>query len=288
MVCNHDATRLNISLRVYHYNPMPVYDRQSLKTTTEQAAVAAFAHVGSGGSPRLMPITPLLLDGSPAFTLTFARSDLAREISASPQAALVYADSRLAYVGWNPLSVTARAEVIPDPEGKLFREELLHQELRKFPPDRELIGSLLLQRENWWYLPRWIVRVIEAGEPRPVARRAGPDHGVLAYETGGVLLAETASVEDWDADRILVKPFAATAYLPPAGVPAALLFHDFAIPDMDPRTSFLVRGRLENGRLSVSERSGSRTLGKRPGLLARWRAQRDLERRCKAGLKEYV
>lgn len=264
---------------------MPVYDLQTLTTTTEVAAVAAFAFIGVDGTPRIEPVTPLLLDGDPAFTLTYARSGLAREISASPRVALVFSDSRLAYVGWNPLTVTAGAEVVPDPEGDVFREELLDQELRKFPPDRELIGNLLLQRENWWYLPRRIVRIVQAGEPRPVARRSGPDHGILAYEAGDALTAETVRVEDWDADRIPLRPYATGTSLPPDSVPAALFFHDFAPPDMDPRTTFLARGLLENGRLFVSQRSGSRTLGKRPGLITRWRTQRDLERRCKAALK---
>jgi hypothetical protein len=266
---------------------MPVYDQQTLKTTAEMAAVAAFAYTGHDGTPRLIPVTPLLFDGVPAFTLTYARSGLAGEISASRRAALVFADSRLAYVGWTPLAVEARVEVLPDPEGEVFCEELLHQELRKFPPARQFADSPILQREHWWYLPRWIVRAVEAGDPHPVARRAGSDHGVLAYETGDILAAETVRVEDWDAGRIPVRSLAASDSLP-EGSPAALLYHDFATPDMDPRTTFLAIGRLENGRLSVTDRGGSRELGKRSGLLARWRAQRDLERRCKAGIKEHA
>ncbi|CAN5858570.1 hypothetical protein BH18ACT11_BH18ACT11_09630 [soil metagenome] len=267
---------------------MTVYDKQTLTTTVDLAAVAAFAHADAGGIPHVEPVTPLLLDGSPAFTLSYAHSDLARRILASSKTALVFSDSRLAYVGWSPLQVTARVEVVPDPEGRLFREELMHQELRKFPPDSQLIGSMILQRENWWYLPRWIVRLVEAGEPHPVTRRTGPDHGVLAFNTRDALAAETVSVEDWKADRIPVRSFEPYTSLPPEDVPAALFCYDFATPDMDPRTSFLARGRLANGRLSVRERSGSITLDRRPGLLTRWRAQRELERRCKAGLQEHA
>jgi len=264
---------------------MNVYDPQTLTTTTELAAVAAFAYAGPDGVPRLTPVTPLLLDGAPAFTLTYALSDVAREISTAARTALVFSDSRLAYVGWSPLSVTVKVDVLPDQEGELFRDALMTQELRKFPPGRQLVDSPLLQRENWWYLPRWIVRVVEAGEPRPVARRAAPDHGVLAYDSGGVLAADTVHVADWNADRISLRQLSGPP-LPES--PAALLFHDFATPDMDPRTTFLATGRLENGRLFVNRRSGSPDLGKRPGLVARWREQRDLERRCKAGLKEHA
>ncbi len=263
---------------------MSLYDPQTFATTTELSAVAAFAYVGPDGTPRIVPVTPLLLEGDPAFTLTYALSETAQEISTATGAALVFFDSRLAYVGWSPLSVAVRVEVLPDPEGELFREALLTQELRKFPPGRQLIDSPLLQRENWWYLPRWIVRVVEAAEPRPVARRTAPDHGVLAYESGGALTAQTVQVTTWYADRIPVRPLSES--VPPPEGPAALMCHDFAIPDMDPRTTFLATGWLENGRLSVDRRSGSPELGGRPGLIARWREQRNLQRRCKAGLEE--
>lgn len=261
---------------------------QTLTTSAEMAAVAEFAYLDASGVPRIEPVTPLLLDGVPAFTLTYARSEEAREISASSQAVLVFSDSRLAYVGWSPLTVTVRAEVIQDLEGELFSEKLLHQELQKFPPDRQLIDSPLLRRENWWYVPRFIVRLVGTGEPCPAARRETPDHGVLAYVSGGGLTAGTVRVEDWNADRIPIRSPGSGEPSLPEGSPATLLYHDFAVPDMDPRTSFLAAGRLENGRLSVTRRSGSRTLGERPGLLARWRAQRDLKRRCEAGLNNQL
>jgi hypothetical protein len=263
---------------------MSEYDRQTLITSTELAAVAVFAYTGADDMPRLMPVTPLLLDGAPTFTITYACLELAREIAASPQAALVFHDSRLAYAGWNPLTVRAGVKVVPDPDGDLFYEELLDQELRKFPPDRQLIDSPLLRRENWWYMPRLIVRLVETGEPRPIARRETSDHGVLAYVSGEGLTADAVRVEDWDADRIPVRLLGDEPSRKSS--PAALLYHDFAVPDMDPRATFLATGLLENGRLFVTRRSGSRLLGKRPGLLTRWRGQKDLERRCKAGLKE--
>ena len=136
-------------------------------------------------------------------------------------------------------------------------------------------------------MPRWIVHVVEAGEPRAVARRTGLDQGVLAWKTDRAIAADTVLVEDWDADPIVVEPLSDEG-LPSETCPAALFFHDFVIPDMDPRTSFLATGWLDNGRLSVMRRAGSLELGKRPGLIARWRAQRDFERRCKAGLKNHL
>ncbi|MDP9476585.1 MAG: hypothetical protein M3R38_13030, partial [Actinomycetota bacterium] len=77
---------------------MSLYDPQTFATTTELSAVAAFAYVGPDGTPRIVPVTPLLLEGDPAFTLTYALSETAQEISTATGAALVFFDSRLAYV----------------------------------------------------------------------------------------------------------------------------------------------------------------------------------------------
>lgn len=263
---------------------MTVYDRQTLCTSAEMAAVAELAYRAEGGWPRVEPLTPLLLNGGPVFALPYARLDLARRLAEAPQVSLTFSDSRLAYVGWNPLVVRGRMEVIPDPEGDLFLDELLYWELRKYGPSRELIGSLVLRRDNWWYVPRLILRFTESEDPRPTARRTGPEHGVLAWRTREDVVSEPVRVEDWEAERVIVRP--ASGRLLPDGVPAALLYHDFSVPDRELRAELHVSGRLENGRLVVASREGARSLGKRPGIFARWRAQKELERSCKAGLKD--
>jgi hypothetical protein len=263
---------------------MTVYDRQTLCTSAEMAAVAELAYLGEDGWPRVEPLTPLPFDGGVVFALPYARVDLARRLSETPQVSLTFSDSRLAYVGWSPLAVRGRVEVIPDPEGDLFLEKLLYWELRKYGPSRELIGSLVLRRDNWWYVPRLVLRLVESEAPRPAARRSGPEHGVLAWRTGEDVVSEPVRVEDWEAGRVIVRP--ASGFPLPDGVPAALLYHDFSVPDRDLRATLRVIGRLEGGRLVATSREGSRALGKRPGILARWRAQKELERRCKAGLKD--
>lgn len=262
------------------------YDRQTLRTSAEMAAVAELAYAGEDGAPRIEPLTPLPLEGEPAFALPYSRKDLARRLEASPRVSLTFSDSRLARVGWNSLTVEGKVEVIPDLEGDLFLEELLYWELRKFWPSRQLIGSLVLRRDNWWYLPRLIARFIGNETPRPVVRRAGPNHGVLAWKGGDGITSDTVRVDDWDSERPSVSPLSPGEPLP-SGVPAALLYHDFSVPDMEQRASLHITGRLENGRLRVRDRSGSRELGKRPGIISRWRAQKDLERRCKAGIREH-
>lgn len=263
---------------------MAVYDLQTLRTSAETAAVAQLAYRGPDGTPRIEVLTPLLLRKEPVFALPYARADLARALEESPQVSLTFSDSRLARVGWSPLAVEGEVEVVPDPEGDLFLEEPLYWELRKYGPSRQLIGSLVLCRDNWWYVPRLILRFTETGTPHPVARRTGPDHAVLAWRDRGDIFSDTVRVDDRDSERPAVYPLSHDGSLP-EGVPAALLQHDFSIPDMEQRAALLLTGTLSGGRLSVTRREGTPTLGKRPGIIARWRAQKDLERRCKAGLK---
>lgn len=246
--------------------------------------MAELAYTGSDGVPRLEALTPLLLEKAPVFALPYAREDLVHRLEEDPRVSLTFSDSRLAYVGWSPLTVEGRMEVIPDPEGDLFLDKLLYWELRQFPPSRELIGNLVLRRDNWWYVSRLILRFTETGTPRPVTRRTKLDHGVLAWKDAGGIFSDTVRVDGWDAEHPAVRSLSPDGSLPD-GVPAALLYHDFSVPDMEQRTSLHLSGHLENGRLSVAYRLGSRELARRPGIIARWRAQKELERRCKAGLK---
>ena len=264
---------------------MAVYDLQTLRTSAEMGAVAELAYSDSDGSPRIEPLTPLLLQKEPAFALPYSRIDLAYRLEKSPQVSLTFSDSRLARVGWSPLAVEGRMEVTPDVEGDLFLEELLYWELRKFWPSRQLIGSLVLRRDNWWYVPRLILRFTETESPRPITRRTEPDHVILSWKTDDGIASDTVRVEDWEAERPPATPLSPDATLPD-GVQAALLHHDFSVPDREQQSSARLSGRLENGRFSVARREGPRTLGKRPGIVARWRAQKDLERRCREGLKD--
>ncbi len=262
---------------------MTVYDVQTLRTSAEMAAVAELAYTGPDGIPRVEALTPLLLEKEPVFALPYARTDLARCLESDPRVSLTFSDSRLARVGWSPLTVEGRMEVTPDPEGDVFLEEPLYWELRKFWPSRQLIGSLVLRRDNWWYVSRLILRFTETGIPRPVTRRTEPDQGVLAWKEAGIVSSDTVRVDDWDSDRQLVSSLSQKEL--PNNVPAALLYHDFSVPDREQRASLNFTGTLNDGRLSVTHREGTRNLEKRPGLIARWRAQKDLERRCKAGLE---
>lgn len=267
-----------------------VMDRSSIsemESSARTAATAELAYLDGEGRVRARPVTPLVLDGNPAFTLACSDAALAEELRRSPEACLVFSDSRLALVGWKPLAARVRLEMTPDLEGELFREELLTEELRKYPPDRKLLDSMMLRRENWWYMPRFIFRAAdEIGELHPVEKRTSPNHSVLAWGDGdGGVSADTVEVEDWEGEKISTKSLAGRNL--PASNNAALLRHDFTVPDMEQRTSFLAVGTMNNGRFSLGGSEGERELGSPPGLIRRWREFRNLRKRCIAAIAKH-
>ena len=221
---------------------MAVYDLQTLRTSAEMAATAELAYTDEDGSPRIEPLTPLLTEKEPAFALPYSRIDLADRLEKRPGVSLTFSDSRLARVGWSPLAVEGRVEVVPDPEGDLFLEELLYWELRKFWPSRQLIGSLVLRRDNWWYVPRLILRFTDTDAPRPIERCTEPDHGILAWKTDHSVASDTVRVEDWEAERPAVSPLSPDTTLP-SGIPATLLYHDFSVPDREQHATLHLPGR---------------------------------------------
>jgi hypothetical protein len=266
-----------------HDDPRDGYDAQTLTTSVQTAIMGAVA-IPSSGAPVIEGITPLLLDDSPAFTLSYDRLETARMIQRHPRLTLALHDPRLARIGWSPLAVPVRAVVEPDPEGDTFRERLLEYELRKHPPSREIISTFLLQRENWWYLPRLIVRLEPTDLPRLIARREDPTHGLLAWpEAAGHPAVQTVAVPDTSGERVAMKPLGPG--VPPDDAPATLRLHDLEIPEMERSATLDLSGRLRGKSLAVESRSGSAELGPRPGIISRWRWLRGLERGCKRGLK---
>ncbi|WP_119069794.1 pyridoxamine 5'-phosphate oxidase family protein [Rubrobacter indicoceani] len=258
---------------------------EDLLRSAETAAVAELAYRDRDGRISARPVTPVVLDGRPAFTLTYAEAELAEHLERNPEACLSFTDSRLARVGWRPLGVSGRLSVVPDIEGELFCEELIHQELVKFPPGRKLSNSLILRRENWWYVPRFILKLEAAGEAVPLIRRQPQrDHAVLFWrEVGGVSCDVVAA--DYRGEPDFVSVSSLTGRVLPGSGEAVIYACDFSVPDLEHRVSFRASGRLRGGRLAVESREGERNLGNPPGILARWREFRSLEQRCRAGIE---
>ncbi|WP_139206321.1 pyridoxamine 5'-phosphate oxidase family protein [Blastococcus sp. DSM 46786] len=225
------------------------------------------------GPPGAIGVVPLLLGGKPTVALPWAHVGTARAAAASDTAALVLSDPRLTGSRWTPLVATGRLTLVEDGDGDLFTEELLTQELRKHPPARALADSPMLRREHWWYLPR-LVLVLEPADVVPGGRRDDPADVVLGVDDGGLHVG-TVRVPDWAADPLPVADG-------PAGAsgPAVLIGQELSVPDVERWTVHTTTGRYADGRLSGVRPAATRELEPVPGLFARMRRQRGLERAC--------
>ena len=233
---------------------------------------------GDDAPPAAVGVVPLLLGEQPCVALTWAYEEQARAAAASRDVALVLSEPRLAGPGWTPVAVRGRATLVEDGDGELFRAQLLDQELRKHPPARALAESPLLRREHWWYLPR-LVLLLDPAAVAAVGARQGPSDVVLAVAADG-LQVQTVQVGDWSATELELHGA-------PADLtgPAALVGQEVSAPDAERWTVHRTTGRLTQGRLVDVQPAQTRQLEPVPGLLARVRRQRALERACTRALR---
>jgi len=218
-----------------------------------------------------------VLGDAVAVALPWAYEEQAREAAAASSAALVLSEPRLAAPGWEPVAGIGRLLLVEDGEGEVFRAQLLDEEVRKHPPARALCGSLLLRREHWWYLPR-LVLVLEPQRVVRVGPREGPQDALLAVDAGGLQVA-TVRVREWEAEPLELSGG------PEVRGPAVLVGQEVSTPDAERWTVHVTSGRYDGGRLEEVQRPATRELEAVPGLRARVRRQRDLERSCVRALR---
>lgn len=255
-------------------------------TRAAAASVVAellYARPGSEGLGAAV-VTPLVDDGRIVVALPYADRQLADALAAAEEVALVLSDDRMALRGWEPLTVTGRIEVEPDPDGDRFRDRLLDQELRKYPPSRLLVDSLRDRRDHWWYLPRLVCRLHLTGAVRALTPRTTPTSGVLGWRSPAGLEAEVVEVVDADEDRMELRAGSGRE-MRGAGEPALLLRHDYSQPDLERRSERRESGRLNGSVLTQVTREGELALPDPPGLLTRFRRFRSLAKACREGLE---
>lgn len=252
---------------------------------SEAISASSLAEVGwvSAGRPQVRGVVPLVHGDVPVLACTYADEDVAREVAASPWVTLSLTEPRSTGTAFRPLVLVGTARLVEDPTGDLFATDLLPQELRRYPPSRVLADSPLLQREHWWYLPRLLVE-IDVAAVVPVSRREDParDHLLVVAGSDGPVV-RTARVAD--SDPVLVS---LAAQDPPPPGPAVLFGQDASFPDLEQWTQWSYRGRWDGAGLQVDEAPARIGLGRPPGLIQRWRRQRDFERRCVAAIPRTV
>lgn len=240
-----------------------------------RAQLAAIAWRAPDGTPDAASVIPLAHGARPCLALTYAELGLARALEASTE--LILAVLVPSPAGDDPpVRVRGRAEVMDDPEGTAFHDRgLLDMELAKHPPSRRRLDSLLVRREHWWFVPRLLVDIGGLGDARTVP----PADALLV--TGG---------PDLDAGPCHLEqrtPLVLRADGRESGRrPAVILEHGADLPDMERPWERRWRGTLDGDRFETDTLTGERPRPDPLTLRERIRAERQLERACRAGLRE--
>lgn len=253
-------------------------------TVWRRALVAEVCWLGRDDRPESMPATPLLADDVPCLALPYADLEQAAALRAAPEIAFAATDARSLPDGARGVAAFGSVTVADDLDGSVFTETLLEQELMKYPPSRTLADSLLLRRENWWWLPRLIVRLDTVHRTVELASRADPAGEAVLVRDGVGLRLDTVTARRWDDQRLVLTSLDGEE-LRGDGAPALVLGHDYTLPDFERWESWTVRGRLWGDELIVEERRGERGAPLPPlRLLERVRRQRDLAKACRRGI----
>ncbi len=247
-----------------------------------RATTCEVAWVDRADHPGAVTAVPLLDGAVPCVALTYDHADLRPALAAATAVAFTVTDSRSLPAGADAVAAVGRVSVTDDVTGEVFGDDLLDQELRKYPPTRTLADSPLLRRENWWYLPRILVRLDRVEEVRRLAPRRDADRdALLVRDDGAGLRLDVVSAPDWTAPVVALR---ADTTLRGDGGPVLAHGHDHSI-DRERWEGWDVRGTLEGDRLTVRERAGRAGLDPAPlTLLQRWRGARALERGCRRGI----
>jgi hypothetical protein len=249
-----------------------------------RAVAGELSWVGPGESPDVLPVVPLRLDGTACVALPYRHFDLVSELREAAEVAFSVTDPGSLPDGQQGYAAIGQVTVIEDIDGTMFAEQLLSQELVKYPPSRALADTALLRREHWWWLPRLVVALQQVDRVAPLPARTEPEAALLVRDGAGLRLDVVRS-EDWSADQVALR--AATGDpLYGDGAPAIAMGHAYTRPDLERWEPWARRGTLRADVLSVVERMGEPEETLRPlGVWQRVKRHRDLERSCVTGVK---
>lgn len=143
-----------------------------------RAVTAELCWIDPDGSPAAIAVTPVLLGSTVCAAVPYARAAEVAGLRSAGSAAFAVTDSR-SLAGTDAVVAAGTVTVTDDVSGDLFTDELLEQELAKYPPSRTLADSVLLRRENWWWLPRIVVRLDASAHPSTLPARTNPARHAL-------------------------------------------------------------------------------------------------------------
>ena len=250
---------------------------ESLTTAVRSSSLCELGWVAAG-QLHVRGAVALLRGGRVAFPFTYADAEVARSVAAADQVAVALTEQRSTGAGFRPLLLRGRPWLVEDPSGEVFTEDLLTQELHRFPPSRLYADSPLLRREHWWYLPRLVVEVdVESMEPIEV--RTTPEDHLLVVQHDGHLVVRVARLAGQTSGTVVLD-------VPgdPAPGPALLFGQDASFPDLEQWAQWSYRGHWDGTGFRADEVPERTGLGPPASVWQRWRRQRLLEKRCRAAI----
>ena len=221
----------------------------------DAASVGAVAFVGKDGRPRACPVTPYLYAGQAVVSSTLAFT---------AKVAAVRRDPRVALLAGGCL-VRGRATLDVDLTSKTFDERVRSQELRKYPPARQLLAIPGHRRLLWWYVGRASIAIpLDDSTPAP-----GSDRVTVTFLDGDLpRIVPLDPATDISSDVIPVPIRHEGA--------ACLLVHDEE-PDMADLRQLTLHGVVRDGTFRAERRTGSLDPS-HPGTLDQLRTLRVLGR----------
>lgn len=227
--------------------------------------------------------------GSPVIAFTYAVEARARAVASAPVVTLTLTDTRSTGSSFAPAVMHGRPRLVEDPDGSVFTEELLTDELRRYPPARALADSPMLRREHWWYLPRLLV-VLDLVETTPFAARENHDQLVLAV--AGASVPSTHVVTPRDGPTSTGRgphgaggPLEVAADEPLPSGTAAAVGQDASFPDLERWASWCWRGEFDGRLLRATQAPDAVGLPAPLTLRRRMGRQRALARACRQGIR---
>ena len=234
------------------------------------------------GAPDGLGVVPLSWGQTPVVAFTYAHEAAARAAAAAPRVVLTLTERRSTGGGFEPVAVTARPRLIEDLGGTIFGEELLTEELRRYPPARKFADSALLRREHWWYLPRLILALdVDRVDALPPRQTLG-DH-VLVVAGDGASHVRVVRLGEHVGPRDPLPLSPCGDGLPPPGR-AALVGQDATFPDLEHWASWCFRGLWDGSALRLTQPAPAVGLSAVPSIWRRMRRQRTFGRACRAAI----
>lgn len=248
-------------------------------------AVLAELSWSAPDGPRGMPVVPLMLDELPCVALPYMHLD-AIDTMTGVTAALSVTDGTMLAEDATAAVAVGDVEIIHDLQGATFVEELLEQEVVKYPPSRLLADGLMARRENWWWVPRVLVSMTGVQASYPVPARTAAQDAVLVRDHPGQPRLDVVTAAQWQAaDGGTVDVWPKDGSLLEGEGESAYAFGHRHSPDFERWEPWYRRGVLSGEAMTVTDADGFPGFELEPfGIWRRLRHHRATERACRSGI----